>query len=161
MQYQCQDCKKIFIHTAKHTVTKPFSFNVKIGEAAANGEGDSIGEYGLQQGIDVTETQVCPYCHSFNYVEYEEPKPEIVSMKSVDINVVDDLLTQGYKVKESSTTKACMVKYAELAPKDAEAKSEDCVNPHEKIYRGCSPQCKEFKTCLNPDTVKAKAETEA
>jgi hypothetical protein len=69
-----------------------------------------------------TEVKLCPEgnCASRHIEEYVEPEPEIVSMKSVDINQVDEYLKQGYKVKESSTTKACIVKYTEIAPKDAE-----------------------------------------
>lgn len=148
MKYQCVDpkCKAIFSHPAKH-MTRPTNFK-EYKNKMESGETFVYEEF---------ETYVCPICNGKFFTEYDEPKPEISSVVSVDLAQVDSYLAKGYVVHELYA-KTATLKMLKVAPKDAEPKSEGCVNPHEKIYRGCSVQCEEFKTCQNPDAVKAKAE---
>jgi hypothetical protein len=110
MKYQCVDptCKAIFHYPAKKT-------ELKITMNLTFKENDDMKVQ--TQNTEGLETHVCPVCKGMFFMEYDEPQPDIISMKSVDINQVDEYLKQGYKVKESSTTKACIIK---VAPKDAE-----------------------------------------
>ena len=115
--YQCSNGHK-FVHAAKHTVTKPFTFNIKVNDSAANGEGDSIGEYGLQQGLDVTETPVCPICHSLEYSEYKEPEGEYVDWAKVSHEEVTAKLQAGWTVLSHTKDNVVMAKPKAPAEKD-------------------------------------------
>lgn len=61
-------------------------------------------------GEGTFEKHVCPECRSHSFTEYTKPQEDIISVKSVDLNMVDEYLKQGYKVKEMSTTKAAIIK---------------------------------------------------
>ena len=129
MKYQCEK-EHLFSHPAKLTIGSiPHTQLDLLNSLIEEGLKDKTPEIAPIVEIFQTITKVmgegtfekfvCPECRTHNFKEYDEPQLDIVSMKSVDINQVDDYLTQGYKVKESSTTKACIVKYAEVAPVDA------------------------------------------
>lgn len=128
MRYQCEKCNKTFSHPRKQI--DHYGKDVKTLNFSLNGEKISkeqlaylrteLSRFALSADYLENETYVCPFCDSMAFKDFDAPKPDIVSMKSVDIKEVDELLKQGYKVKESSTTKACLVKYAEVAPKDAQ-----------------------------------------
>jgi hypothetical protein len=56
------------------------------------------------------EIKVCPYCENETFTEYIEPQADIVSVKSVPLEEVDNWLTQGYKVKELYAKACTLVK---------------------------------------------------
>jgi hypothetical protein len=59
------------------------------------------------------EEYVCPYCQSLNIDEFVVPQAEIVSVKSVELDKVDEWIGQGYEVKELYAKTATMIKKAE------------------------------------------------
>jgi hypothetical protein len=92
MKFQClnPNCKKVFLYTAKQT---------KESELAVD-EGEVI------------ETHVCPYCHGLDFEELVETvqAEKVCSVKSVELDKVDDWITQGYEVKELYAKTATMIK---------------------------------------------------
>lgn len=92
MKYKCLECNQTFIHTQKRITTSNTS-----------------------EQIESWETYHCPYCKSQTYTEYTEPQPEIVSVKSVPLEEVDSMLTQGYVVRELYAKTATLVKLSEPA----------------------------------------------
>jgi hypothetical protein len=93
MKYQCVDpkCKAIFSHPAKQTkLTMTLSIDLKDEEAMKM----------QTQNTEGIETHVCPICHGLFFTEYDEPKPEISSVISVDLSQVDGYLAKGYVVHE-------------------------------------------------------------
>jgi hypothetical protein len=58
------------------------------------------------------EKHVCPYCYSLNLKEHVEPvlAESIVSVKSVELDKVDEMILQGYEVKELYAKTATMIK---------------------------------------------------
>lgn len=93
-KFEClnSDCKKTFLYTAKRIESKT-DMTTDMNEL-------------------VFETHVCPYCHSLNFQEYVEPVvvEEISSVKSVELDKVDEMIAQGYKVKELYAKTATMIK---------------------------------------------------
>lgn len=93
MKYQCQNptCKKTFIYAAKRTSTE-YNPNLSV--------------------KDLLEIHECPFCKSLDFEEYIEPKTieKISSVKSVELEKVDEWITQGYEVKELYAKMATMVK---------------------------------------------------
>ena len=100
MKLQCLDCKKQFLYAGK--VVKPLDEDaknlfVKVGDLI------SVGAQ--------LETHVCPYCRSLNLEEVVEILP-VVSVRSVDLSEVDNLLKEGYEVHELYAKTATLVKKA-------------------------------------------------
>lgn len=93
-KFEClnSDCKKTFLYTAKRIESKT--------------------DMATDMNELVFETHVCPYCHSLNFQEYVEPVvvEEISSVKSVELDKVDEMIAQGYKVKELYAKTATMIK---------------------------------------------------
>jgi excinuclease UvrABC ATPase subunit len=91
MKFQClnPECKKTFLYTAKQISTN-------------------------QTTADVFETHVCPYCHGLDFEELIETVPieKISSVKSVELDKVDEMIGQGYEVKELYAKTATMIKKA-------------------------------------------------
>jgi hypothetical protein len=88
-QYQCSQCKEVFLHLAKKVhfeepKTIPISEDTTI------------------QGGDTLETYVCPLCGSLRYTEVVEEKQgainlaDVISLKDCAPNDVDGWLAQGY-----------------------------------------------------------------
>jgi hypothetical protein len=106
LKFQCLACDKLFVYAKKVTVTEPFSMNLKFGESASNGQGDTVGEYGMQQGLKVNETHACPYCNSPDIEEYTAPAtPEkqpqsvlVIDLTSGPQIQIDKALLDGYKI---------------------------------------------------------------
>jgi len=94
MPYKCLKCCKVFVHTAKKTET--------IHE---------LQKQAMAVNIFTTELYVCPYCSSAEYEEYTKMQGEIVSVKSVDLTQVDEMLQQGYKVHELYAKNAVLIKH--------------------------------------------------
>ena len=92
MKYVCLECKRTFLHCAKLTDN-----NVSIGMNTAP----------ITKSF---ETYVCPHCKSLNVDEFVESHPAIVSVKSVELDKVDEWIGQGYQVKELYAKTATMVK---------------------------------------------------
>ena len=92
MKYVCLECKKTFLHCAKFTDN-----NVSIGMNTAP----------ITKSF---ETYVCPYCKSLDVDEFVESHPAIASVKSVELDKVDEWISQGYQVKELYAKMATMVK---------------------------------------------------
>lgn len=93
MKFEClnSDCKKTFLYLAKVT--------------------DYICG-GASYPARTIEIHVCPHCQSLNFQEYVEPVivEKISSVKSVELDKVDEMITQGYEVKELYAKTATMIK---------------------------------------------------
>lgn len=94
MPFQCLNCKKVFVYPAKLT------FDI----ADPNG---------------VVERHVCPHCLSIKFEETPEQLGKIVSVKSVDLAQVDEMIVQGYEVKELYAKTATLIK-KEVSKQEAE-----------------------------------------
>lgn len=89
MKYECQDCKKQFLHTAKYSHFIQ-SKDIEPNSFAINLE-------------DAVERYVCPYCYSLNIIDVlieQQPKGKIIALVSVPNNAVNDFLAEGYEVME-------------------------------------------------------------
>jgi hypothetical protein len=64
--------------------------------------------------VNRVENHVCPYCHQLDFTEYTEAKPEIVSVKSVPLEDVDDWLAKGYQVESLYAKTATLSKRGEV-----------------------------------------------
>ena len=104
MKYQCDACKKVFLHPAKRMFTSvapiPDPTKFQTTSAITKEDLNSV----------TTETHVCPYCDSINLTEYLESEPSITSVVSVDIADVDGKLKEGYIVHELYAKTATLVK---------------------------------------------------
>jgi hypothetical protein len=94
MQYQCDNCQKLFHHPRKLTE------NVEYIQATG-------------QPHITRETYVCPHCNNIDFTEYVEAQPDIISVKSVSLDDCDAWITQGYKVKELYAKTATIIKTGE------------------------------------------------
>jgi len=92
VKYVCLECKRTFLHCAKLTDNDP-SFGMNTPSITKS-----------------FETYVCPYCRSLSIDEFVEPHPVIASVKSVELDKVDEWIGQGYQVKELYAKMATMVK---------------------------------------------------
>lgn len=101
MKYQCSnpDCKEIFIYAAK------------LIQQDLHAKQDFPKDYSYY-AEKIIETHVCPFCESLDFEEYIEPKTieKISSVKSVELEKVDEWITQGYEVKELYAKMATMIK---------------------------------------------------
>jgi len=116
MKYQCVDpkCKAIFSHPTKQTkLTMTLSINLKDEE-----------DMKMQtQNTEGIESHVCPVCHGLFFMEYDEPKPEISSVVSIELAQVDSYLAKGYVVHELYA-KTATLKMLKVAPVDTLSKDE-------------------------------------
>lgn len=97
MKFQCADCQKVFLYTAKKThflIPK----DIQVDEDTTIKAGDTV------------ETHICPYCQSLNFIEHVEPQPEIISALSCELNEVDSWLKIGYEVHALYQKTATLVK---------------------------------------------------
>jgi hypothetical protein len=98
MKFQCKnpECKKTFLYAGKLIAN-----DVSIGLNTA-------------PIIKSFEIHVCPYCHGLDFEEVVEPLSieKIVSVKSVELDKVDEMIGQGYEVKELYAKTATMIKKA-------------------------------------------------
>lgn len=90
MNFECCDCKKTFVYAAKLTQ-------------------NDLSQTDLTKSL---ETHVCPYCKSLNIQEHVEAAvvEKICSVKSVELDKVDDMIKEGYEVKELYAKSATMIK---------------------------------------------------
>lgn len=106
MKYQCNTCKKVFIHPAKLNIVRKLS---KI-----NDKTESVGSFCYQEikeiPLETIERYVCPFCDSLTFSEFQEPEESITSVKSVSLEEVDGWLLQGYVVRELYAKTATLVK---------------------------------------------------
>ena len=86
-KYECEDCKKKFLYAATKTITT-----------------ETDGEF------EATEYRCCPYCGSMDFDEIAEKESVIVSVKSVNLDEVDDWLSKGYTVQSLYAKNAVLVK---------------------------------------------------
>lgn len=93
-KFECMNpnCKKTFLYTAKRIESKT--------------------DMATDMNELIFETHVCPHCHSLDFEEYVEPviQEKISSVKSVELDKVDEMITQGYEVKELYAKTATMIK---------------------------------------------------
>jgi hypothetical protein len=71
---------------------------------------EMVGTLMISVPAALIETYVCPYCKSLDVDEFVEPHPVIASVKSVELDKVDEWIGQGYAVKELYAKTATMVK---------------------------------------------------
>jgi len=90
MKFQCLDCKKQFLYAATKTITSE-----------------------IDKEIEATEYRCCPYCGSMDFDEIVKEESEIVSVKSVPLDEVDDWLSKGYTVQSLYAKNAVLIKKAE------------------------------------------------
>jgi len=90
MTFQCLDCKKQFLYAATKTITSE-----------------------IDKEIEATEYRCCPYCGSMDFDEIVKEESEIVSVKSVPLDEVDDWLSKGYTVQSLYAKNAVLIKKAE------------------------------------------------
>jgi DNA-directed RNA polymerase subunit RPC12/RpoP len=84
MKYECQECKKQFIHPTRKTITTD--------------DGNEV---------ESTEYSCCPYCGNR---AYDEIKEQIQSVKEVKLDEVDGWLQKGYEVHNLYSKNAILVK---------------------------------------------------
>ena len=101
MKFVCLDCKKTFIYPATLTEQLPQSTVSQV---------DSVVPDHSVYPTNIRTVHVCPYCRSLNIDEFVESHPTIVSVKSVELDKVDEWISQGYQVKELYAKMATMVK---------------------------------------------------
>jgi len=87
MNLQCLDCKKQFLYAATKTITT-----------------ETDGEF------ESTEYRCCPYCGSMDFDELAKEESEIVSVKSVNLDEVDEWLSKGYTVQSLYAKNAVLTK---------------------------------------------------
>jgi uncharacterized protein (DUF2225 family) len=96
MKFEClnPDCKKTFMYSGRLTKN-----DVSIGMNTA-------------PVTKFFEVNVCPYCQTLDFQEHVESMPveKIVSVKSVELDKVDEWIGQGYEVKELYAKTATMIK---------------------------------------------------
>lgn len=107
MRFEClnEECKRQFMYTAKTTQVRTETDLVV-----------TAGSVTVMPPYNTVETSVCPYCHSLNFDEIKpEPVEEqkTVSVKSVDLDQVDEMLTQGYVVHALYAKNAVLIKKEE------------------------------------------------
>lgn len=108
MPYQCSDCKKTFLHTAKLT---EFSTPQDI----------ELNEDVTAKGVmNTLDSSVCPFCKSKSYTEVTEVKEtggikleDVVSLKDCAPNDADAWLAQGYKLFQTWQKNVFVVKLKE------------------------------------------------
>jgi hypothetical protein len=111
--YQCSNCNKQFLHTAKLTEYSTPQ-NIELDE-------DTTAK-GVMNTLDAS---VCPFCKSKAYTEIVETTQklgDVISMIDVNPNEVDPKLAEGYVVLESWQKNIRLVKYKKVAPIDADPK---------------------------------------
>ena len=86
-KYECEDCKRKFLYAATKTIT-----------IETDGEFES------------TEYRCCPYCGSMDFDENVIEESVIVSVKSVNLDEVDDWLSKGYTVQSLYAKNAVLIK---------------------------------------------------
>jgi len=101
VKFVCLDCKKTFIYPATLTEQLPQSTVSQVGSV--------VPDHSVYP-TNIRTVHVCPYCRSLNIDEFVEPHPTIVSVKSVELDKVDEWIGQGYQVKELYAKMATMVK---------------------------------------------------
>ncbi len=103
MKFQCLNpvCKSIFIYTAKST---EYLYSGDLGKDFVHPEDHVL--------LKMIERPICPFCHGLTFEEYVEPvvQEKIVSVKSVELDKVDEWIGQGYEVKELYAKTATMIK---------------------------------------------------
>jgi hypothetical protein len=93
--FQCEKCKKTFIHPAKLTRTiTTIKIKVDIPD-------DSTSNIQMNPkastNIDALETSVCPFCQSTAYTEAPEPTPDnLEDILQVPFEQVKEYLGKGY-----------------------------------------------------------------
>jgi hypothetical protein len=102
MKYQCETCKKTFIHPAKVT-ENTYSQPQKIVDNTTAGT-INLTEF-TSLVLKAVETPTCPHCKSKEYVEFVEPivTEEIANVYIYDLTNgpqtdLDGLLAQGYRI---------------------------------------------------------------
>lgn len=105
MKFVCQnpECKKTFVYAATLTEQTPASIIAQAGSV--------ITEHAVYP-TNIRTVHICPFCRSLNFEEYAEPVVvvQISSVKSVELDKVDEWIGQGYEVKELYAKTATMVK---------------------------------------------------
>ena len=96
MKYQCSRCKEVFHYPMKYTLDQS-SVEDNKGETKSR------------------ETYHCPFCENQRFTEFIEPEPDIISVKSVDLNEVDTYLKDGYVV-EAMFAKTATIKKLAIKP---------------------------------------------
>lgn len=104
MKFQCLDCKKQFLYAATKTIT-----------ASDNPEKETIFTANAVPTRDMYETEsteyrCCPYCGSMDFDEIVKEESEIVSVKSVNLDEVDEWLSKGYTVQSLYAKNAVLTK---------------------------------------------------
>ena len=103
MKLQClnPECKATFVHTAK---TTEYLYSGDLGKELIHPEDQVL--------LKMIEKSICPYCHGLTFEEYVEPviQEKIVSVKSVELDKVDEMIGQGYEVKELYAKTCTMIK---------------------------------------------------
>jgi len=106
MKFQClnPECKATFLHTAK---TTEYLYSGDMSKDFIHPEDHVL--------LKMIEKPICPYCHGLTFEEYVEPiiQDKIVSVKSVELDKVDEWISQGYEVKELYAKTATMIKKAQ------------------------------------------------
>ena len=101
MKYKClnPECKMVFLYAAKLT------------QQDLHTKQDFPKDHSYY-AEKIIETHVCPFCESLEFEEYIEPiiVDKISSVKSVELDKVDEWITQGYEVKELYAKTATMIK---------------------------------------------------
>ncbi len=89
-KYECENCNRKFLYAATKTITSE-----------------------IDKEIEATEYRCCPYCGSMDFDEIVKEESEIVSVKSVNLDEVDDWLSKGYTVQSLYAKNAVLIKKAE------------------------------------------------
>lgn len=109
MKLRCLNpsCAKTFLYAAKLVTVRNTTTTI---------EQDYLGTSASSIKIPETTTQefhVCPYCNNVNIDEFVEPQQEITSVKSVNLEDVDEWLGKGYVVRELYAKTATLIKKGE------------------------------------------------
>ena len=103
MKFQClnPECKSVFVHTAKRT---EYLYSGDMAKEFIHPSDHVL--------LKMIEHPVCPFCHGLAFQELVETvqAEKVCSVKSVELDKVDDWIAQGYEVKELYAKTATMVK---------------------------------------------------
>jgi len=121
LKYECLDCRKIFMYAGTYTIVK--------------------------SATETLEFHVCPFCFSKNIDEISLNKGKIVSIQSVKIGEADELIKQGYEVKDTYATTVTLVKYGSNSKPQAEEKKPTL---QETISKESEQLRKDLKSLTEP-----------
>jgi len=104
MKFKClvESCGRKFLYAATKTITATITAKPDFTTNAVPYSNDSE--------FESTEYRCCPYCGSMDFDEITEKESVIVSVKSVNLEEVDDWLAKGYTIQSLYAKNAVLTK---------------------------------------------------